>query len=160
MTIVTQEASKPIDHKPRVIVTRHLMPSVEQRMSELFDATLNSADKPLSREELITAMQNCDVLVPTVTDTIDAGMIEQAGDDLRLIANFGAGTEHIDLQAAAKRKIIVTNTPGVFTDDTADLAMCGIIGVPRRIREGVELVRTRQVGHHRACLAAGWVERP
>ena len=98
-------------------------------MSELFDATLNSADKPLSREELITAMQNCDVLVPTVTDTIDAGMIEQAGDDLRLIANFGAGTEHIDLQAAAKRKIIVTNTPG-------------------------------QVGHHRACLAAGWVERP
>ena len=113
-------------------------------MSELFDATLNSADKPLSREELITAMQNCDVLVPTVTDTIDAGMIEQAGDDLRLIANFGAGTEHIDLQAAAKRKIIVTNTPGVFTDDTADLAMCGIIGVPRRIREGVELVRTRK----------------
>lgn len=144
MTIVTQETSKPIDHKPRVIVTRHLMPSVEQRMSELFDATLNSEDTPLTREQLIAAMQECDVLVPTVTDTIDAEMIEQAGDNLRLIASFGAGTEHIDLKAAAKRKIIVTNTPGVFTDDTADLAMCGIIGVPRRIREGVELVRTRK----------------
>src|SRR3546814_813358 len=87
-------------------------------------------------------MQAADVLVPTVTDRIDAGMIEQAGDRLRLIANFGAGTEHIDLAAAAKRKIIVTNTPGVFTDDTADIAMCGIIGVPRRIREGVALVRS------------------
>lgn len=144
MTIVTQELTKPLDRKPRVIVTRHLMPTVEQRMSELFDATLNSEDRPLSRDELIAAMQDCDVLVPTVTDTIDEKMIEGAGPNLRLIASFGAGTEHIDLKAAAKRKIIVTNTPGVFTDDTADLAMCGIIGVPRRIREGVELVRTRK----------------
>lgn len=144
MTIVTQETNKPIDHKPRVIVTRHLMPAVEHRMVELFDTKLNSDDKPFSRDQLIAAMQDCDVLVPTVTDKIDAEMIEQAGDKLRLIASFGAGTEHIDLKAAAKRKIIVTNTPGVFTDDTADLAMCGIIGVPRRIREGVELVRTRK----------------
>lgn len=138
------DPTKPIDHTPRVFVTRHLMPSVEQRIDELFDATLNSEDKPLSREEIIAAMQDCDVLVPTVTDTIDADIISQAGDDLRLIASFGAGTEHIDLQAAAARKIIVTNTPGVFTDDTADLTMCGIIGVPRRIREGVELVRNRK----------------
>ncbi len=132
---------KPIDHKPRVIVTRHLMPDVEQRISELFDATLNVDDVPLTRDQLIAAMQEADVLVPTLTDTIDAELIDQAGDQLRLIANFGAGTEHIDLAAAAKRKIIVTNTPGVFTDDTADLAMMLIIGVPRRVREGVALIR-------------------
>ena len=110
-------------------------------MSELFEAVLNRDDTPMSREELIKAMQDCDVLVPTVTDTIDADMIEAASDRLKLIASFGAGTEHIDLAAAAKRKIIVTNTPGVFTDDTADIAMAGIIGVPRRIREGTALVR-------------------
>lgn len=110
-------------------------------MSELFDTVLNTGDTPLSRDELIAAMQDADVLVPTVTDTIDAATIESAGDNLKLIASFGAGTEHIDLEAAAARKIVVTNTPGVFTDDTADLAMAGIIGVPRRIREGVELVR-------------------
>lgn len=110
-------------------------------MCELFDTTLNPEDKPLSRDELLAAMQSADVLVPTVTDRIDAELIEAAGDRLKLIANFGAGTEHIDLAAAAKRKIIVTNTPGVFTDDTADIAMCGIIGVPRRIREGISLVR-------------------
>lgn len=127
--------------KPRVVVTRHLMPSVEMRMRELYDAVLNTQDKPLSREELIAAMRDCDVLVPTVTDRIDGEMIAQAGDRLKLIANFGAGTEHIDLAAAAAKKIIVTNTPGVFTDDTADIAMAGIIGVPRRIREGTALVR-------------------
>ena len=113
-------------------------------MSELFDVTLNTTDTPMTRDELVEAMADCDVLVPTVTDRIDAEMIAGAGDRLRLIANFGSGIEHIDLAAAAKRKIIVTNTPGVFTDDTADLAMAGIIGVPRRIREGVELIRSRK----------------
>ncbi len=127
--------------RPKVVVTRQLMPSVEARMTELFDATLNENDEPMSRVALIEAMQTCDVLVPTVTDRIDAEMIAAAGAELRLIASFGAGTEHIDLAAAAKRKIIVTNTPGVFTDDTADIAMAGIIGVPRRIREGTGLVR-------------------
>lgn len=127
--------------KPKVVVTRHLIPSVEQRMSELFDVVLNPDDVPMTREGLIAAMQDCDVLVPTVTDRIDEEMIAGAGERLRLIASFGAGTEHIDLAAAAARKIIVTNTPGVFTDDTADLAMAGIIGVPRRIREGTALVR-------------------
>jgi len=127
--------------KPKVVVTRHLIPGVEQRMSELFDVVLNPDDVPMTREELIAAMQDCDVLVPTVTDRIDAEMIAGASERLRLIASFGAGTEHIDLAAAAARKIIVTNTPGVFTDDTADLAMAGIIGVPRRIREGTALVR-------------------
>lgn len=128
--------------KPRVVVTRHLLPGVEARICELFDCVLNETDEPMDREALIAAMQDCDVLVPTVTDRIDAKMIEAAGEDLRLIANFGAGTEHIDLAAAAKRKIIVTNTPGVFTDDTADIAMAGIVGVPRRIREGTGLVRS------------------
>ena len=136
--------AKRLERTQRVFVTRHLMPSVEDRMRELFDVRLNQSDTPLTRARLIAAMQDCDVLVPTVTDRIDAEMIAQAGEDLGLIANFGAGTEHLDLDAAAARHILVTNTPGVFTDDTADLAMAGIIGVPRRIREGVELIRSRQ----------------
>ena len=111
-------------------------------MVDLFDVVLNADDNPLTREDLTAAMRDCDVLVPTVTDRIDTDMIVAAGKDLGLIANFGAGTEHIDLEAAAGRHILVTNTPGVFTDDTADLAMAGIIGVPRRIREGVELIRS------------------
>lgn len=127
--------------RPRVIVTRHLVPEVEARMRELFDVVLNETDTPLTRDELAAAMQDCDVLVPTVTDRIDADLIAGASPRLGLIANFGAGTEHIDLAAAAARKIIVTNTPGVFTDDTADLAMAMIIGVPRRVREGTALVR-------------------
>lgn len=139
---MTQRPPRPLASPPRVIVTRHLMPSVEARMRELFDVVLNGADVPLSRDQLATAMQDCDVLVPTVTDKIDADLIARAGERLGLIASFGAGTEHIDLAAAAARKIIVTNTPGVFTDDTADLAMAGIIGVPRRIREGTALVRS------------------
>lgn len=139
---MTQRPPRPLASPPRVIVTRHLMPEVEARMRELFDVVLNGADVPLSRDQLATAMQDCDVLVPTVTDKIDADLIARAGERLGLIASFGAGTEHIDLAAAAARKIIVTNTPGVFTDDTADLAMAGIIGVPRRIREGTALVRS------------------
>jgi glyoxylate reductase len=127
--------------KPKVVVTRHLMPSVETRMNELFDTTLNIEDAPMSEAALVAAMQDCDVLVPTVTDKITGDMIAKAGDRLGLIASFGAGTEHIDLAAAAERKILVTNTPGVFTDDTADIAMAAIIGVPRRIREGTQLVR-------------------
>ncbi|WP_324075814.1 MAG: D-glycerate dehydrogenase [Erythrobacter sp.] len=127
--------------RPRVIVTRHLVPEVEARMRELFDVVLNEGDVPLTREQLAAAMHDCDVLVPTVTDRIDAELIAGAAPRLGLIANFGAGTEHIDLAAAAARKILVTNTPGVFTDDTADLAMAMIIGVPRRVREGTALVR-------------------
>lgn len=126
---------------PKVVVTRQLLPSVEARMRELFDATLNQDDRPLTREELVCAMQTADVLVPTVTDRIDADLIAQAGDQLGLIASFGAGVDHIDLAAARERKIIVTNTPGVFTDDTADLTLALIIGVPRRLREGTSLIR-------------------
>ena len=110
-------------------------------MGELFGTVLNAGDRPLSRAELIAAMQDCDVLVPTVTDRIDADMIAAAGDRLRMIANFGAGTEHIDLAAARARGLIVTNTPGVFTDDTADLTMMLILSVPRRLGEGSQLIR-------------------
>jgi glyoxylate reductase len=127
--------------KPKVVVTRHLLPSIEERMSELFDATLNQEDRPLTREQLVAAVRTADVLVPTVTDRIDAELIAQAGENLGLIASFGAGVDHIDLAAARARKIIVTNTPGVFTDDTADLTMALIIGVPRRLREGTSLIR-------------------
>ncbi|MFZ5743499.1 MAG: 2-hydroxyacid dehydrogenase [Pseudomonadota bacterium] len=130
-----------VSGKPRVYVTRHLVPAVEARMAELFDVVTNTADAPLSRDELVAAMRDADVLVPTVTDKIDATMLEEAGDRLGLIANFGAGVDHIDLAAARARKIIVTNTPGVFTDDTADLTMMLILSVPRRLGEGSRLVR-------------------
>lgn len=133
--------AQPLGRPPRVFVTRHLLPEVETRLAELFEATLNTADRPLSPEELVAGARNCDVLVPTVTDRIDAALIEAAGPDMKLIANFGAGTDHIDLAAAAARRVMVTNTPGVFTDDTADIAMEMIIGLPRRVREGIALVR-------------------
>ncbi len=113
-------------------------------MAELFDVAFNPDDRPLSRDELVTAMQANDVLVPTVTDRIDAGMLEAAGSRLGMIANFGAGIEHIDLAAARRAKVIVTNTPGVFTDDTADLTMMLILSVPRRLGEGSRLIRDGQ----------------
>ena len=113
-------------------------------MGELFEVVLNSEDRPLSRAELTEAMRTSDVIVPTVTDRIDAEMIAAAGDKLGMIANFGAGTEHIDLAAARARKLIVTNTPGVFTADTADLTMMLILSVPRRLGEGSRLIRDGQ----------------
>ena len=88
---------------PKVIVTRHLMPSVETRMEELYEATLNREDVPFTREQLVAAMQDTDVIVPTVTDRIDADVIAAAGKRLGLIASFGAGTDHIDLKAARDR---------------------------------------------------------
>ncbi|MFY7835625.1 MAG: 2-hydroxyacid dehydrogenase [Novosphingobium sp.] len=130
-----------VEGKPRVFVTRRLLPETEARMAELFDVTLNAQDSPLTRDELVAAMQSAHVLVPTVTDQIDAGLIAQAGPQLGLIANFGAGIEHIDLSAARARKIIVTNTPGVFTDDTADMAIALIISVSRRLNHGGRTLR-------------------
>ncbi len=130
-----------VSGKPRVYVTRRLVAAVETRMAELFEVVTNEVDAPLTREQLVAAMRESDVLVPTVTDRIDATMIEECGHRLGLIANFGAGIEHIDLAAARARKIIVTNTPGVFTDDTADLTMMLILSVPRRLGEGSRLVR-------------------
>ncbi|WP_417615833.1 2-hydroxyacid dehydrogenase [Parasphingorhabdus sp.] len=130
--------------KPRVIITRELSDSNQDRMCELFDAVPNYADTPFSRDDLIAAMADCDVLVPTVTDHIDAEMIENAPERLRLIASFGAGVDHIDLAAARARKILVTNTPGVFTEDTADMTMALILSAPRRLSDGEKLVRTGQ----------------
>jgi glyoxylate reductase len=145
MTVVTETPpSRCIQGRPRVVVTRKLLPAVEDRMAELFDVKLNAGDTPMPREALIAAMQDADVLVPTVTDQIDGAMIAAAGDQLGLIANFGAGIEHIDLAAARARKIIVTNTPGVFTDDTADMTMALIISVPRRMAAGVRVLMTGQ----------------
>ncbi len=130
--------------RPRVIVTRRIAPHAEARLAELFEAVLSADDHAMSREELTAAMRDCDVLVPTLTDHLDADLIASAGDRLKLIANFGNGVDHIDLKAARARGIIVTNTPGVFTEDTADMAMALILAVPRRLAEGEKLVRAGQ----------------
>ena len=130
-----------VDGTPRVAVTRRLLPETEARMAELFDVSLNADDRAMSRDQLVAAMQSAHVLVPTVTDRIDAAMIAEAGPQLGLIANFGAGTEHIDLAAARAHKIIVTNTPGVFTDDTADMTIALIISVARRLNYGGRTLR-------------------
>ena len=126
--------------KLKVVLTRRLPDAVETRMRELFDAELNLTDKPMDRDALAAAMQRADVLVPTITDRIDAELINGAGEQLKLIANFGAGIDHIDIDAAVARKIIVSNTPGVLTEDTADIAMSLILSVSRRIVEGANVV--------------------
>lgn len=128
--------------RPKVAVTRKLLPPIEARMTELFDASLNDDDHEMTAEEIVAAAQGCDVLVPTVTDRIDAALIEALPASVRLLANFGAGVNHIDLKAAKARGILVTNTPGVFTDDTADLTMALILNVPRRLGEGHRLMRS------------------
>jgi len=122
--------------KPLVIVTRKLPEAVEERMRELFDARFNETDRPMTPAELNEAMTTADVLVPTITDRIDAHLIAKAGENLKLIANFGNGVDHIDVTSALRRGITVTNTPGVLTDDTADMAMGLIIAVSRRLVEG------------------------
>ncbi|MBL8578031.1 MAG: D-glycerate dehydrogenase [Mesorhizobium sp.] len=122
--------------KPLVVITRKLPDQVETRMRELFDARLNIDDRPMSREELAVAVREAEVLVPTITDRIDGTLIASAGENLKLIANFGNGVDHIDVAAAAKKGITVTNTPNVLTEDTADMTMGLILTVPRRIVEG------------------------
>ena len=138
---VTPAARRRVTGKPRVTVTRHL-PGVEPRMAELFETTCNAEDRALTRDELAAAMRSAHVLVPTVTDRIDADLIAQAGEQLGLIANFGAGIEHIDISAARARGIMVTNTPGVFTEDTADITLALILAAPRRLSEGSRLIRS------------------
>lgn len=123
----------------RVRVTRQL-PGIDLRLSTLFDAVLSDDDRSLTREELVAAMADCDVLVPWVADRIDAEMIAQAGGRLRMIANFGAGTDHLDLAACRAAGIVVTNTPDVFTEDTADLTMALILCASRRLVEGAAIV--------------------
>jgi len=127
--------------KPKVIVTRRLPDPVEIRMRELFDTELNIEDKPFTADELADAVGRAEVLAPTITDRIDAALIAKAGPNLKLIANFGAGVDHIDVAAAAAAGIAVTNTPGVLTEDTADLAMGLIMATSRRLVEGANLVQ-------------------
>ena len=122
--------------RPIVVVTRTLPDSVETRMRELFDTRLNLDDKPMSQAELAEAVKSADVLVPTVTDRIDASVLSHAGEKLKLIANFGNGVDNIDVATALQRGITVTNTPGVLTEDTADMTMALILAVPRRLAEG------------------------
>ncbi len=128
--------------RPHIAVSRRLLPPIEARMAELFDCTFNADDAPMSADAMIAAMQGCDIFVPTVTDKIDAALIAAAPPSLKLIANFGAGVNHIDLAAAKAKGIIVTNTPGVFTDDTADLTMALILNVPRSLGEGHRMMRS------------------
>ena len=135
-------------HRLSVVVTRRLPEVVETRMSELFNVRLREDDAPMTREQLIGAMQGADVLVPCITDTIDAGMLGQAGDRLKLIANFGAGVDHIDVTTARQRGILVSNTPGVLTEDTADMTMALILAVIRRMPEGLAVMQ--------AGTWAGW----
>ncbi|MGA0541765.1 2-hydroxyacid dehydrogenase [Neotabrizicola sp. VNH66] len=124
-----------------VVVTRRLPEAVETRMSELFDVRLRETDDRMTREELAEVMRTADVLVPTITDQIDAGLLAQAGDKLKLIANFGAGVDHIDVATARQRGILVSNTPGVVTEDTADMVMALIMAVTRRIPEGLAVMQ-------------------
>lgn len=130
--------------KTNIILTRRLPDTIETRMRELFNATLNQTDQPFTQEQLIQAVKTADVLVPTVTDSLSASVIEQAGPQLRLIASFGTGVDHIDVKAAREKGITVTNTPGVLSEDTADVAMSLILAVPRRIVQGDIKVRSGQ----------------
>ena len=132
----------PQKKKPVVVVTRRLPDVIETRMMELFDARLNTDDHPMSQNELIEAVRHADVLVPTVTDRVDSAVLAQAGENLRLIASFGTGVDHIDLKTARQRGITVTNTPGVLTEDTADMTMGLILATARRLVEGERLVRS------------------
>ena len=141
--IMVQPAKHPMPKpKPIVVVTRKLPDSIETRMMELFDVRLNTTDVPLDRAQLTESVQTADVLVPTVTDRITKELIDAAGERLTLIANYGAGVDHIDVQAARARGITVTNTPDVLTEDTADMTMALILAVPRRLTEGERLLRS------------------
>ena len=127
--------------KPVVVITRKLPEPVETRMRELFDARLNVDDHPMPQDELAAAMREADVLVPTLTDRINEALLEQAGERLKLIASFSNGVDHIDVAAAARRGITVTNTPNVLNEDTADMTMALILAVPRRLTEGAGLLK-------------------
>ncbi len=150
--------------KPTVVVTRKLPDTVETRMMELFDVRLNVDDHPFTTDELIATSAMCDVLVPTLTDVLSAEVIAKFNPRLKMIANFGNGVDHIDVTAAQARGIMVSNTPDVLTDDTADMTMALIVGVPRRLVEGARMIRedrftgwtpTHMLGHRLAGKRLG-----
>jgi glyoxylate reductase len=130
-----------VQAKPLVVVTRKLPKAVESRMQELFACRFNTSDRPMQRADLIAALKTADVLVPTITDRLDAAMLAEAGPQFKLIANFGNGVDHIDVNTAMARGITVTNTPGVLTEDTADMTLALIMAVSRRIIEGADAVK-------------------
>jgi len=134
-------AMSTLPQTPKVFITSRLPEPIEARMNSLFDTRQNQLGHALDRDALLNLAQGCDVLVPTVTDNVDAELIEACGDSLKLIANFGAGTNHIDVAHAQSKGITVTNTPGVLTEDTADLAMALILAAPRRLVEGDRMLR-------------------
>ena len=109
---------------------------VEKRMKELFNVDLCSAEYPISKQELLSAVKDAEILVPTIGDKIDASILSAASSKLKLIANYVAGYDHIDIKTALQRGIIVTNTPSVLTTDTADMTMALILAIPRKLREG------------------------
>jgi glyoxylate reductase len=127
--------------KPLVIVTRKLPEAIEDQMKKLFRVELNIDDHLFSREELIAAIRRADIMVPAVTDKIDADVISEAGNNFRMLANFGVGVDHIDLKAAQEKRITVTNTPGVLTEDTADIAITLMLSIMRRTNEGERILR-------------------
>jgi len=129
-------------NRTKVVLTRRLPAPVETRLKELFDVTLRDHDTPMLRAELVDAVKTCDVLVPTITDKIDAGLLGQAGENLKLIANFGAGIDHIDVETARQRGILVSNTPDVVTEDTADMAMALLMAVVRKIPQGLQAMQS------------------
>ena len=129
-------------NRTKVVLTRRLPEPVETRLKELFDVTLRDHQIPMSRAELVNAVKTCDVLVPTITDKIDAGLLGQAGENLKLIANFGAGIDHIDVETARQRGILVSNTPDVVTEDTADMAMALLMAVVRKIPQGLQAMQS------------------
>ena len=129
-------------NRTKVVLTRRLPEPVETRLKELFDVNLRDHDTPMSRAELADAVKTCDVLVPTITDKIDAGLLGQAGANLKLIANFGAGIDHIDVETARQRGILVSNTPDVVTEDTADMAMALLMAVVRKIPQGLQAMQS------------------
>jgi glyoxylate reductase len=131
-----------VRRKPLVVVTRKLPDAIETRMMELFDTRLNESDTPLTKAALLEAVKTAEILVPTVTDRIDSSVLAHANPELRLIANYGTGVDHIDVEAAYARGITVTNTPGVLTEDTADMTMALILAVSRRLVEGERLARS------------------
>ncbi|MCF6294010.1 MAG: D-glycerate dehydrogenase, partial [Robiginitomaculum sp.] len=140
--------------KTKVGVTRKLALTTLDRLNELFDVQMNETDRALSQSELLQMAANCEVLCPTVTDKIDAKILLAGAGKLKLLANFGAGTDHIDLQIASEQGVIVTNTPDVLTEDTADLTMALLLAVPRRIIEGVDCLRS---GGYQAGWSPTWM---
>ena len=146
----------PKANKTLVVVTRKLPDIIETRMRELFDARLNLDDKPMSQAELAEMAKTAEVLVPTVTDRIDAAVLSKAGERLKLIANFGNGFDHIDVATALSRGITVTNTPGVLTEDTADMTMALILAVPRRLVEGAAILSSDKPSADKASSDKAW----